>query len=423
MRVFLSLLLVLAASILPAVAQPAPRVVTVSLTYRERIALPPGSRAVVEVIAAGSQVAAREEIALNGRQVPVPARVAVDPMRLPQDAALALRGTLTDPSGNLRWTGSKPLRFAPDGAPTDLGTLILTRAAAGATAETRTFAYQCGAERVTARFDGAALHLRVAGGQEQRLRQVRSASGARYANGVGLEALTFWDRGAQALLIRGDDTVECTRLEPDTYRARGREPGWSLSLAPERLVLELDDGAQRVVTPLPAREVRDNVTHLAVRTEAHDLRVAIAPGPCRNGVDSLPYPDRVTLELDGRVLNGCGGDPAALLQGDAWTVDRIGDMAIGTDPAVTIAFDAEGRVTGRGPCNSFGGGYGIGEEGLVLGPIAATMRMCPSPAMEREAALFSVLKGTVPFDISADGVLTIGRGANMLRARRGEARQ
>lgn len=319
----------------PVLAQAAPRTVTAELAYRERIALPPGSKAVLEVVAAGTQVAARSEVTLDGRQVPVPMRVEVDPARLPQGAALALRGTLSDPSGAMRWTGTRPLSLARDGGVTAIGAWMLTRGEAAA---------------------------------------------------------------------------------EKTYRARGQEPFWSLTLGQGRMVLELDAGAQRVVMPLPAREMRDGVAHLAVRTEAHDVAVAITPGPCRDTMSGVPHPDNVRVRIDDRTLSGCGGDPAALLQGAEWVVESAGGLRMDTPEKVTITFDADGRVYGRSACNGFNGGYRIGE-GLEFSPIAATMRLCEPPLMEREAALFGVLQGTVPFNV-VDGRLTIGVGEKALIARR-----
>ncbi len=394
----------------PALAQP--REVTASLAYRERIALPPDAVAVLEVVAAG-RVAARQEVALQGRQVPVPVTVTLDPMRLPQDVAVSLRGTLSAASGEMRWTGTKPLSLARDGGPTDAGTMLLTRAATRAAAEPRTYAYRCGAEQVLARFDGSAVHLRIAGGPERRLPQVRSASGARFAAGD----LAFWDRGAQALLIRGGVTTECARLDPGAWHARGQEPGWRVMLEESRLVLDLDNGTTRIVTPRPERQERDGVAYLAVRTQDHDIGVEIVTGICRDIMSGVPHPERVTLRVDGRVLQGCGGDPAALLHGAAWTVESIGGKPAAGEKQVTITFDAAGRVYGQGPCNAFTGGYSIGE-GLVFTPIASTMRMCEPVAMEREAALHETLRDTVPFDIGADGALRIGSGDKTLVARR-----
>lgn len=396
----------------PALAQP--REVTAALAYRERIALPADAVAVLEVVAAG-RVAARQEVALQGRQVPVPVTLTLDPMRLPQDVGVSLRGTLSDGSGQMRWTGSRPLSLAPGGGPTDAGTMFLTRAATPAQAPAappRSFTYRCGAEQVQARFDGQAVHLRISGGPEQRLPQVRSASGARFSAGD----LAFWDRGAQALLIRRGVTTECTRLDPVAWQARGQEPGWRAALDDTRLVLDLDNGTRRIVAPKPARQERDGVAHLAVRTEAHDIAIEIAQGICRDTMSGVLHPERVTLRIDGQVLQGCGGDPAALLRG-AWTVQTIGGKQAAVEKPVTLNFDETGRIHGQGPCNAFNGGYSIGE-GLVLTPLASTMRMCEPAAMEREAALHALLQGTVPFDIAADGTLRIGSGATALVARR-----
>lgn len=258
--------------------------------------------------------------------------------------------------------------------------------------------------------------LRIGNGPGQRLTRVRAASGARFAKGD----LVFHDRGKEALLIRDDIKTACTRRDPGPWQARGQEPGWGATLDGTRMVLEFDNGARRIVVPQPLPEERDGGVYYAVRTEAHDITLEVRPAVCHDSMSGVPHPETVRLRLDGRTLNGCGGDPAALLQGAAWRVESIGGKPAAGEQPTTINFDDVGRVYGQGPCNVFTGGYSIGE-GLVFTPVGSTMRMCAPAAMESEAALHKVLHGTVPFAIAADGALRIGDGPDALVARRSVA--
>src|SRR3546814_8161159 len=75
-----------------------------SLTYRERIALPPGSVAEVTLqdvsrADAPSTILARQTIPLEGRQVPVPFDLKVDRAQLQSGMRYSVRGVIRDKIG------------------------------------------------------------------------------------------------------------------------------------------------------------------------------------------------------------------------------------------------------------------------------------------------------------------------------------
>lgn len=73
-------------------------------------------------------------------------------------------------------------------------------------------AFQCGDQRVEARFAGDTLKLGI-GFRGYTLSRVRAASGARYEGGEGASRVIFRDRGTRALLEIGDRAYpECRRL-------------------------------------------------------------------------------------------------------------------------------------------------------------------------------------------------------------------
>src|SRR3546814_20285397 len=79
------------------------------LTYRERIALPPGSVAEVTLrdvsrADAPSTILARQTIPLEGRQVPVPFDLKVDRAQLQSGMRYSVRGVIRDREGRMLWT-------------------------------------------------------------------------------------------------------------------------------------------------------------------------------------------------------------------------------------------------------------------------------------------------------------------------------
>lgn len=140
MRALLFLATLLA---LPAVARepPARLTVTVDLTYRERIALPPGTTAEA-VLNIGGRPVARASAAPTGQQVPL--RLLLEVPRTALTATEAeIAGRIAPPAG-AAWTGSRRVTLDPAAPRAELGPLLLTRAAAPAR-ETR---FDCGEERV-----------------------------------------------------------------------------------------------------------------------------------------------------------------------------------------------------------------------------------------------------------------------------------
>jgi heat shock protein HslJ len=91
-----------------------------------------------------------------------------------------------------------------------------------------------------------------------------------------------------------------------------------------------------------------------------------------------------------------------------WTVvsyaDGRGEFAsvlAGTD--LTVAFGADGRVSGSGGCNGFAGTYAVTPPAIKIGPVAATRKFCASPdgVMAQESAFFAALTTAASF--TSDG--------------------
>ena len=100
---------------------------------------------------------------------------------------------------------------------------------------------------------------------------------------------------------------------------------------------------------------------------------------------------------------------AQKLAGSSWTVtaynngkQAVTSVLAGTKP--TVAFSADGTVSGSAGCNSFNGSAVEGDGTVKLGPLASTRKMCPSPegVMTQETALLAALETAATFKIEGD---------------------
>jgi len=186
-----------------------PGQVTGSVTYRERIALPPD--AVVRVMLLDvslldmpARVLAEHEIRPSG-QVPVPFTLDYDRGEIEPARHYALRATISDAGGRPLWTTATAQPVLTDGGP-DAAQLVLERVRGGA-ARTgpRVLAYVCdGLEfRVEVTPERALLFLP---GRSLALTAVPAASGAKYADGT----TTFWSKADEAMLtVDGAEHTGC----------------------------------------------------------------------------------------------------------------------------------------------------------------------------------------------------------------------
>ncbi|BCH33782.1 hypothetical protein MesoLjLc_57120 [Mesorhizobium sp. L-8-10] len=92
--------------------------------------------------------------------------------------------------------------------------------------------------------------------------------------------------------------------------------------------------------------------------------------------------------------------PAAPSIFDAtWLVDDIEGTALGGEARVTFAVSADGRVSGRGPCNGYFGTAEIHDGTIEIGDIGSTMMACAPDLMEQEKNFLEVLGRTARFRV------------------------
>jgi uncharacterized membrane protein len=243
------------------------------------------------------------------------------------NSPLDIRGTARQHHRMLRTAAFLPIVLAAacgaassDTAASDAATPATTPPAAAATAAAAgggpdwTY-WRCPTMPIATRSVGdRGLELRV-GLSTRRLSPTPSPSGARYDDGI----YSVWTTGDEATLGVEDHSETCPRVDdPDpwlraaaegvTFRAIGQEPGWVFHRFGDRGFLVAFANGDTVQTPVPREERTPaaGTTRWDARTEAHHLVVTIAPTPCTDTISGEAFPSTLTLEVDGKLLRGCG---------------------------------------------------------------------------------------------------------------------
>lgn len=247
------------------------------------------------------------------------------------------------------------------------------------------------------------------------LTQAISASGARYV-AEGEPETSLWFKGEQArLVLQGVDYPQCAPagaiIEP--FRASGNEPFWSVTLEGGMLTLNrLNEGE------LPAQAYVAGEADGYFHTQGgHPVSLEVSDQICQDSMSGMLYPQQVNVQVEGASLNGCGGDPARLLQGGEWVVEDIDGGGIIDRSRVTLNFGADGRVTGRASCNNFMGEYQLTGEGLSISHPATTRKACAPSLMEQEQRVLHNLDTLQRFDIDDTGALLLHSADGSLKAR------
>jgi len=372
------------------------RKVSGALSYLQRIALPPDARAAVQATGRFGVVLGETEIASDGRQVPLDFEFTVPP---------GLSGTvsaLIRVSGAPRWI-IRDVPFAAGEADVALGELQLDPVTPLAFATDLI----CGDVPVSVGILDNEITLR-AEGRDIPMEQVKSASGARY-RGTNEPETEFWSKGKSAkVTLNGAELPECREVLPPAerpYRARGNEPGWHVDFDRENAEIAADYGDLTREAPRPEAKAVPGAYEFDMPDAGARLR--IEERLCRDTMTGMPHPDTARLTLDGRKLQGCGGDPADLLTGDAWRITALGDAELIEPERMSLNFFGQGRVAGSAGCNRLVGGFTLTGEGLKFGPMASTMMACPEPLMAQERRMLDALEQVAAFDMDGRGTLRL----------------
>lgn len=272
----------------------------------------------------------------------------------------------------------------------------------------------CAREPVRFRMVGQALEL-VVRGESRVLLPAMSGSGARYT-APGNPDTEFWGKGPLTT-ITWDGAVlpTCTEVGAvvTPFRASGNEPFWAVEYTGWQLALERP-GQATVTHDAQVLDRRADGLRVQAGSEPGALQLDLTEALCRDTMSGQSYPYRATLQAEGRTLQGCGGDPARLLQGVRWAFTQLNGAPVQA-PAF-IEFLPDGRVAGHSGCNRFFGEYAVSGEGLRLSGLGSTRMACDDAAMRQEDTLTRLLTGVQSFELIDNNTLQLNAADGQLQA-------
>ena len=232
-----------------------------------------------------------------------------------------------------------------------------------------------------------------------------------------------------AALMLGSATPALAQNAP--YRAAGTEPFWSLTI--DARTMKFEAPGHRSVTVATPRVINGFAGEIY---QTRRIGVNIVHTSCSDGMRERTFHDRVTVTVDGKRYEGCGGEATgtsglppvrhgpgvAALDGSAWRIVSVDGMPAATARPTSIRF-SNGRVEGNAGCNGFGGAYRQAGVRLETTRIISTKMACVGPGMAIEGKVFTILSGPSQLAYNRDGTLTIsGGGSRMTLARKRWAR-
>lgn len=113
------------------------------------------------------------------------------------------------------------------------------------------------------------------------------------------------------------------------------------------------------------------------------------------------------------LLAGCtgaseqAGQGAGAIVGPVWVAEDIAGAPAGGEAPITLQLGADGRASGRGGCNGYGGPYTLAGDALHFGPLAATKMACAPALMDQEQRYFDTLAQVARYAVADDGALLL----------------
>lgn len=188
------------------------------------------------------------------------------------------------------------------------------------------------------------------------------------------------------------------------FKAQGNEPAWQLTITTSSL--ELTQGYDQQAQLFSKVEQLQAGKVVITAGKNKELSTLLTPKTCHDSMSGMPFPWQVEVKVDGKKLQGCGGDPLELLLGE-WQIEDINGAGIIDNSHLTMTFDEEGRVYGSASCNRYSSNYELTGENLTFSYSLATKMACPEALMNQEQKFLEVFNAINKFDIDATGALIL----------------
>ncbi len=122
-------------------------------------------------------------------------------------------------------------------------------------------------------------------------------------------------------------------------------------------------------------------------------------------------------------LGACSSSPgaseaapssSATLAGTAWTVTSVGGSFVDATNPPTMAFGADGTLSGTTGCNQYNGSYTVDGNDLTVGTLSMTMMLCEGQIGDGEALFSPAIQGATTWAIDASGNLLLSGAGDIL---------
>lgn len=84
----------------------------------------------------------------------------------------------------------------------------------------------------------------------------------------------------------------------------------------------------------------------------------------------------------------------------------VSEHVTGSEMPPTFSVKPDGKIFGKGPCNSYFGTAEVGTGTIAIGEVGSTFMACAPDVMEREKVFFETLRKAAGFEVK-DGRLTL----------------
>lgn len=187
-----------------------------SVTYRERVALPPDAKVIVSLEDVSRANRTGEFVAQQTMQPKTQVPIQFDLRYLPQaidlDHRYAISAAIIDGRDELLWSSAEPVpvQFNEQSKPIAVVvTRVVNPDVTPAPAPKTAVPFKCDTISMIAKFGTNNVEIMLPG-RTITLPQVVSASGARYSDG----STTFWNKGDEALFEMNDVSYKGCRADP-----------------------------------------------------------------------------------------------------------------------------------------------------------------------------------------------------------------
>ncbi|MEP7245692.1 MAG: META domain-containing protein [Gammaproteobacteria bacterium] len=86
--------------------------------------------------------------------------------------------------------------------------------------------------------------------------------------------------------------------------------------------------------------------------------------------------------------------PKVELTGAAWIAEDVDGAGVIDDAQSTLEFGTDGKVSGRGGCNRYGGSVSLSGASMIVGELFSTKMACVPALMDQETKFLAALQAT-----------------------------